>query len=230
VPDWNRPGVICPGCGAQERHRALALYLDARGLPAPGTSLLHFAPEYCLEQRLRRIPRLSVVTTDLDPAIAEVAADITALPFGDGSFDAVLCSHVLEHVEDDRAAMRELVRVLRLGGWAVVMVPLDVERESTLEDPGVTEPRERERLFWQHDHVRLYAPDLEDRLTQAGFDVTADRFVDELPRGDIERYGLARGEIIFRCDKPRVQATGPALAAPPDEGGGVAVSRGRGTT
>ncbi len=171
--DWNRPGALCWRCGSHERHRALWLYLELHpDLLGGASSLLHFAPEWCLEHRLRAIPGLRYVTADLVPGAADLALDITRLELEDGAFEAILCSHVLEHVEDDRAAMGELHRVLARGGWAIVMVPLDLDRSETYENPSVRTPEARELEFWQSDHVRLYAPDIALRLGAAGFDVT----------------------------------------------------------
>lgn len=203
MADWNRPNAVCPGCGSHERHRALWLYL-ARALDGIGEpfDLLHFAPEYALRGRLEARPELRYVTADLEDEGVDVAADITRLPFEDGSFDGILCSHVLEHVEDDRAAMAELWRVLRPGGWAAVLVPLDLERTETLEDPRVVTPEQRERAYWQHDHVRLYAPDIADRLQEAGFEVDPVRIADTLADGAVRRHGILPGEVVFRCNRP----------------------------
>ena len=118
---------------------------------------------------------LRYVTADLEPGLGELQLDVTRIALPDGAFDAILCSHVLEHVPDDRAAMRELRRVLAPGGWLIVMVPLDHTRAETYEDPAITSPAERERAFLQHDHVRLYAPDIAGRLEEAGLEVTRHR-------------------------------------------------------
>jgi SAM-dependent methyltransferase len=199
APDWNRPDAICSGCGAHERHRALAIYLRERTeLGERPLRLLHFAPEHALDQVLDRLPELERVTADLEPG-ADLRIDITQIALDDASFDAIICSHVLEHVEDDRAAMRELHRVLRPGGFALVLVPLDLERPATLEDPSVTTAAERVAAYWQDDHVRLYGMDIADRLADAGFNVIVERLADELPAERVKRYGLVQGDVIFRC-------------------------------
>jgi predicted SAM-dependent methyltransferase len=202
--DWNRPNAICWRCGSHERHRALWLYLDRLHpeLLAGAEELLHFAPEWCLEHRLRQIPGLSYRTADLDPAVGELQLDITDMNLPDDSFDAILCSHVLEHVEDDGAAMRELQRVLKPGGWVIVMVPLDINRTRTYENASITAPADREREFWQFDHVRLYAPDIADRLDAAGFEVTTERVARELGRAAAERHRLLESDYLFLCRKP----------------------------
>jgi SAM-dependent methyltransferase len=199
--DWNRPNAICWRCGSHERHRLLWLYLERHPQLLAAGSLLHFAPEWCLEQRLRRISGLRYVTADLDPAKGELQVDITHLTLPHGSFGAILCSHVLEHVDDDRAAMRELFRVLAPGGWAIVMVPLDVGRETTYEDASIITPADRERVFGQWDHVRLYAPDIVDRLGEAGFDVAREQFACTLGPELAARYGCIDEDEVFLCRK-----------------------------
>lgn len=129
--------------------------------------MLHFAPERVLRERLARIRDVMYVGVDLSP-ISDVQTDITALPFKSGEFECVICSHVLEHVEDDRAALREIRRVMRPGGMALIVVPMHPTR-PTHEDPTVTSPQERLRLFGQSDHVRAYGTDVHARVEQAGF-------------------------------------------------------------
>jgi len=197
APDRGRGNALCPGCGSHERHRAQWLYLDrVLDLGIEPVRLLHFAPEYALRGLIEQRRAVDYVTADLDPAGVDVAADITALPFGDGEFDAIVCSHVLEHVDDDRAAMAELARVLGPGGWLVVMVPLDLGREATHEDPSITAPADREREYLQHDHVRLYSLDIMERLAGAGLTVTPQRMDERFPAA---RYGLIPSDVIFHC-------------------------------
>lgn len=197
-----RENARCPVCGARERHRLQWLYLRNRtDLFVRPQRVLHFAPEPSFRGRLSRADNLWYVTTDLSETDVALNTDITALPFPAGTFDVILCNHVLEHVPDDGAALRELFRVLRDGGWAVVQVPMDSNRASTFEDPSVREPSERLRLFGQADHVRVYGRDYIDRVEAAGFRVDSNRFVDELPRGLVEMHGLSR-ESIFIARKP----------------------------
>ncbi len=192
----SRPGSrdrgVCPHCGSRQRHRHLWLWLERHTalLDPTGTErLLHFAPEAGLERRLRAALGLRYVTADLEPGRADLVLDLTALDLPDASFDVVLCVHVLEHVPDDAAALRELRRVLRPGGWGVVQVP--ILRDETDEDPGVTDPEERLRRFGQADHVRMYGRDFADRLRAAGFELDVVRFRDELAPRERRRYGLA---------------------------------------
>lgn len=204
--DPNNP--ICPRCGAQARHRALWLYLHERTnlFDGKGLSVLHFAPEHALGRRLASTRGIRYVSADLDAPEAMEHFDITDIPHEDDNWDVILCIHVLEHVEDDRKAMRELHRILKPDGWALVLVPLDLERADTYEDPSITKPAERERAFWQSDHLRLYGRDLPDRLREAGFDVTVDQWVRGLDPAAIQRYGLFPLEDMYVCRKGSTSA------------------------
>ena len=198
--DWNRPDALCWRCGSHERHRAQWLLFERRPeLLGDATRLLHFAPEWCLRRRLAAHGGFAYVTGDLDPAGVDLRLYVTRLELADGAFDAVICSHVLEHVPDDAAAMRELRRITRPGGWCLVLVPLDVERAATHEDPAVVDPEDRLREFRQPDHVRLYAPDIEQRLTGAGFAVEVIRPTRDFPPDVARRARLLDSDWLFLC-------------------------------
>jgi SAM-dependent methyltransferase len=209
--DWNRPDALCWRCGSHERHRAQWLLLKYRPNLLAGTrSLLHFAPEWALRHRLERFDGLRYVTADLEEPNVDLRLDITAIELPDASFDAVICSHVLEHVEEDTAAMHELRRIIAPGGWCLVMVPLDIGRERTYEDPTIMAPDERERAFWQDDHLRLYAPDIGDRLAAAGFAVERIRPFEEFGTEVARRCRLLEADYMWlcrpaqgRCRRPR---------------------------
>ena len=197
---WNRPDALCWRCGSQERHRAQWLVLERRPhLLSGARSLLHFSPEWCLRRRLEVLPGLRYVTADLDPHGVDLQLDVTQLHLPDDAFDAVICSHVLEHVPEDAAAMAELRRITAPGGIALVMVPLALDRDRTYEDAAITDPPAREREFLQHDHVRLYAPDIADRLRAAGFDVEVVDLHSELGAAEAARYRLLASDLIFLC-------------------------------
>jgi ubiquinone/menaquinone biosynthesis C-methylase UbiE len=135
--------------------------------------------------------------------------DLTSIPLPAEQFDIIYCSHVFEHIPDDRQAMRELYRVLRKGGWAILQVP--VLRDTTFEDPSVTSPAERLRLFGQEDHVRVYGKDYRDRLAAVGFHVTVDDFAATFPAAKRRYFGLMEGEAVHFCRKlPPMRKAGPS--------------------
>ncbi len=191
-------GGICPRCRSHPRHRAIALLL-ARG-DLPGRRLLHFAPEPLFDPVFDRLPGIERTTADLY-APADLKLDITGMDLPDGAFDLILCSHVLEHVPDDRAAMSELRRVLAPGGLCLVLTPYRADR-ATYENPAVTSPLGRMVAFGQQDHVRIYGTDLADRLREAGFDVE-DRTPAELfDASVVSRSELDPDEHLFLCTAP----------------------------
>ena len=196
--DWNRPNALCWRCGSHERHRAQWLLFEHRPeLIGEISTLLHFAPEYALRRRLERLPAVRYVTADLlDPAV-DLQLDLRNLELPDQSFDGVLCSHVLEHIDDDRLAMRELRRITRR--WCLVAVPLDLNRARTYEDPTIQSPEDRVRAFWQDDHVRLYAPDIEQRLSEAGFRVERVEPLRAFGSEALERYRLLEADYLWLC-------------------------------
>jgi len=198
----RRPEARCPICGSLERHRLAWLYFKQRTDLFDGRfkRFLHVAPEPRLSRMLVKIPNIEYVSGDLSAGDALVRLDVTDIAFPAGRFDVVYCSHVLEHVVDDRRAMRELGRVLKPGGWAILQVP--IKGDTTIEDPSVVTPAERERVFGQRDHVRIYGRDYADRLAEAGFAVTVDGFARGLPPVKARYFGLDREEDIYVCGKP----------------------------
>ncbi|HET7460135.1 MAG TPA: methyltransferase domain-containing protein [Longimicrobium sp.] len=194
----RREHALCPGCHSLERHRLLWRYLHERTeLFSRPHRLLHFAPERCLERRLGRAPTVDYVTADLQRGRAMLQLDITRQALPDASFDAVLAVDVLEHIEDDRAALRELRRVLRPGGWALLRVPLDTTRAETLQDPAIRTPEDRAREYWHPDHLRLYGRDFPDRLREAGFTVREDDFAFHLAPDQTRRQGIVPETIYL---------------------------------
>ncbi|MEM1259282.1 MAG: methyltransferase domain-containing protein [Bacteroidota bacterium] len=192
-----RENVLSPSTLSLERHRLLWLFLkEHTHFFNDDLKVLHFAPEQAFYKRFREQPNLEYVTTDLNSPLADVTADICNLPFEDGSFDVILCNHVLEHIPEDQKAMKELFRVLKQGGWGVFQIPQDLNRKKTFEDNSITDKKERAKIFGQYDHVRIYGRDYFDRLRQVGFQVKEIDLTRKLSLEEIEKYRLAKGEII----------------------------------
>lgn len=215
VPGGRR-NAICPRCGARERQRLLWLYLTREtDLFQRPQAVLHFAPEPMLAHRLASVHGGRYVSADVAPRTAMERIDITDIPKPDGCFDVVICSHVLEHVPDDLRAMREVHRVLKSDGVAILQHPIDYARDRTYEDADIVEASARLEAFRQADHVRVYGRDFGDRLNAAGFECQAVRYRRVLPRNDVELYGLVssasdderpidldtftRGDDIYLC-------------------------------
>ena len=197
-----RNNVLSPSTYSLERHRLLWLYLkNETSFFKAKLKVLHFAPESALMNQFKKLKNLSYDTIDLNSPIADIKADICDLPFLDNSYDFILCNHVLEHIVDDNKAIRELYRVLKKNGIGIFQVPIDYNRDTTFEDFSVTNKKERNKLFGQYDHVRIYGLDFFERLQKAGFSVERCEYTSKLSKEDIIKFCLPKKEIIPICRK-----------------------------
>lgn len=188
----------CPRCICSPRHRMLWLFLTNEAGIDPGTRVLHVGPNFGMRRTLSRAVT-DYCSVDIDSPLADEHLDVTDLPDRFGPFDLIVCSHVLEHVDADRQAMREFHTVLAPDGIALLQVPVSRERATTYTDPTVTTPEERERVYGHDDHRRIYGRDYPDRLREAGFTVDVRDYVSSLPRERRARFGLPDERPIYVC-------------------------------
>ena len=195
----TRENALCPNCLSLERHRLIWLYLqDRTDFFKNKKSILHIAPEACYLQRFEKIHGEQYITADIESPLAKVKMDIHQIPFPENQFDVILCNHVLEHVRDDLQAMREIHRVLKPGGFAILQIPFfNPVPDQTFEDDSIIDKREREKIFGQDDHVRKYGKDYATRIAQSGLIAVQDEYVNSLPDETRKKFGLAKGEIIY---------------------------------
>ena len=198
----QRENVLSPSTLSLERHRLLWLYLkNDTTFFTNNLKVLHFAPEQAFYKRFRKLKNLDYTTTDLNSPLADVKADICNLPFEDNTYDFILCNHVLEHIPDDIKAMKELFRVLKPGGTAILQIPQDLNREKTFADNSITSKEERARIFGQYDHVRVYGRDYFETLRSIGFKVQEINYASKLAPTEIDRYRISSEEIMPVCIK-----------------------------
>lgn len=221
----QRNNVLSPSTLSLERHRLLWLYLNEKtdffqselisdsskseskhiklrdAETNSALKVLHFAPEQAFYKLFRKQKNIDYTTTDLFSPLADVKADICDLPFKDNQYDVILCNHVLEHIPDDTKAMQELYRVLKPGGMAILQIPQDLSRATTFADDSITDQKERAKIFGQYDHVRIYGRDYFDKLRSIGFKVIEEDYTNEISPELVEKYCLAKGEIIPVCFK-----------------------------
>ncbi len=197
----------CPFCRSHDRERHLILFFEKLGFwdRLAGAAILHFAPEKRLAIRIEACRPARYVKGDLVPAREGVEKmDVTAIPYAADTFDWVLCNHVLEHVPDDARALREIYRVLKPGGTAILQTPYASGLAKTLEDAAEIDTDEKRVEFYgQEDHIRLYGRDLFDRIRAAGFALELKRHDECLPDVDAQRFGVNRDEPLFLCVKPK---------------------------
>jgi SAM-dependent methyltransferase len=190
-----RPNALCPNCLSLERHRLIWLYLKEKtNFFSAKLNVLHIAPEPCFMKPFEKQHGEGYITADIESPLAKVKMDIHNIPFGESHFDVVLCNHVLEHVQDDIKAMREIHRVLKPGGYAIMQVPFfSPIPEVTFEDVSITDPRAREKAFGQDDHVRKFGKDYAKRIERSGLRAEESDFAKSLS----DKFGLQRAEIIY---------------------------------
>ncbi len=194
-----RKNALCPNCLSLERHRLLWLYLMREtDFFVRTQKILHLAPEYCFIRRFRKVHKADYVTADLESPLADVHCNVQQMPFQDNSFDVVICNHLLEHVDNDFEALSEIFRVLKSGGYAVLLSPVNRQREITYEDATITSPEERSKHFGQKDHLREYGLDYPQRIESIGFKVYQEDYLTQINHS--EKYGLI-SEILYIAKK-----------------------------
>ncbi|MFQ3213421.1 MAG: SAM-dependent methyltransferase [Marivirga sp.] len=198
-----RPNALCPDTLSLERHRLIWLYLKNKtNFFTAKLKMLHVAPEQCFMEYFEELHGDNYITADIESPLAKVKMDIHDIPFPENTFDVTFCNHVMEHVHDDLRAMRELYRVLKPGGWGIIQVPFFPPiPDKTFEDNSITDPKVREKIFGQDDHVRLYGHDYPERLRTAGFTVKEENYIHEIPQEWIQKFALPKNEIIYLVKK-----------------------------
>ena len=206
-----RPNSRCPRCGSLERYRLLYLYLKNRTtFFSENLKVLDIGPTYCFSKLCRLLSNIEYISIDISSPIALYKMNVTDIRFEDSTFDCLICYHVLEHVKDDALAMRELFRVLKPGGWALIQVPIDINRAKTFEDDTVSE-KDYLTIYGQSDHVRIYGLDFKHKLESVGFRVRVYPYMGQLSDETIRKYGLGNScyslklyttcEDIYFCSK-----------------------------
>ncbi|MBN1597070.1 MAG: class I SAM-dependent methyltransferase [Bacteroidales bacterium] len=198
-----RNSVLCPKCLSLERHRMVWLYLKNRtSFFTDPLKVLHVAPEQCFEERFKKLDNLDYITADIESPLADYKCDVQHLPFHNDIFDVVICNHVLEHVDDDAKAMSEILRVMKPGAFAILLVPLSFKLEKTFEDPSITSAKDRTKYYKQYDHKRLYGLDYPEMLRMAGFEIPESNYLEELSIEERTRYCLPPKEFMYGYKKP----------------------------
>jgi len=195
----SRDNALCTKCLSLERHRLLYIYLfEKSDLLKKVINVLHIAPEECLIKKFKENKNINYTSADLESPLADIKMDIHKMPFDNNSFDFVLCNHVLEHVENDLQALKEIKRVLRKGGKGIVQVPFYFPiPEETKEDKKIISKKEREIIYGQSDHVRKYGKDYKKRLESSGFKVTVTLPSEFLAKSEIDLYRISKSEEIY---------------------------------
>lgn len=204
IPPGRRKGG-CYKCGSIDRERLIYLFLKQKLQIFDGRKnlkILHIAPEKNVAEIILRSGFEEYVCGDLFAEGYTYPSwvrnmNVLDIPFGDNTFDLVLCNHVFEHIPNDTDAMKEILRVLKPGGKAMMQIPLSLILRETYEDCSIVKPEDRIRSFGHFDHVRIYGQDYPGRLEKAGFIVSRFNVSKEF-----SKYGVIPEEDIFIGEKP----------------------------
>ena len=199
----HRENVLCPYDLTLERHRAIWLYLNRKTdfFTKPDLTMMHIAPEQCFLDKFKKQENLKYTTGDLVSPIADLHFDLHDIPLEDNQYEVIFCNHVMEHVKNDLQCMKELYRIMKPGGWGIMQVPIDASRNETYEDWSITSPEEREKHFWQKDHVRLYGLNYPNRLEEAGFRVDVVDLSELMPEEEFVKYRIPKTELVYVVNK-----------------------------
>lgn len=202
VSGQSLAAYACPRCLSNNRERALYFFIRKQEGLLTSKRILHFAPERNLYPLISSADYVEYVCGDLDTKNYSHLSrkieriDVTDIAYPDESFDIVICNHVLEHIPDDARAMKEILRVLRKSGMAILMVPVGTNLQDTYEDPSKVTEEERAVAFGQYDHVRVYAEkNYMERLKSAGFE--ADAHTLDMDTEETRKYGINPREKIY---------------------------------
>jgi len=191
--------AVCPRCYSHPRHRSYAISIKdtLTRFTCSEIKVLHFSPEAQITEALCADARVNYLSVDIDHRKAMRKEDIRKLSFKDNSFDFIVCMHVFEHIDEDKQAMREIHRVLKPSGVALLDVPIDSTRADTYEDSSVITPEARTQEFLQWDHLRLYGRNYPDVLAAEGFRVEIKDVIKSLGRDFVEAHGLEASSNYF---------------------------------
>lgn len=198
--------AVCPACHSADRERLVFLFFRDHYFAEnkdKHIKLLHIAPESNLSKYLMKHPNVEYTAGDkrcegyLYPDYVRDIDIMDLHDIADNTYDVVICNHVLEHVPDDIVAMKELRRIIKPDGIAILQVPYALKLEKTFEDKTIVTPDGRFEAYGQSDHVRLYGMDYKDRLERAGFRVK----ISEISKDYPAKYGLNCNENLFVCYK-----------------------------
>ena len=206
---YKRANALCINCLSLERHRLIWLFLkNETNLFSSDKKLklLHVSPESCFFKVFKKKSNIIYFPVDkfekgYKYPKGTKRMDIKSIKEESNVFDVIICNHVFEHITDDKKAISELYRVLKVDGWAILQVPIEDDLEKTYEDETISSPKEREIAFGQVDHVRLYGKDYHKRLENAGFKVSSILYTDKFSKAEIFKFGLPNHRKIYLCKK-----------------------------
>jgi len=187
--------ITCSYCLSESKQRLISQYL--RKYNFTDKTILHFAPEDCMIKFINKNKIYNkYILADINPTKEINKVDITDTEFQNNTFDLIICSHVLEHV-DEKKAIRELKRIIKINGFILLLFPIIDSWEKTYRNDNIKNDYDRERHFLQHDHLQLFGREIERELSDDNFSLKK-----ITPFGqECVKYGITQGESLFVLEK-----------------------------
>lgn len=195
--------------GARERHRFIWHYLkyETELFTKKEIQLLHISPEFCFYEKLKNQTNITYFPVDkfepgYDYQNLTRNFDLLDENLKAEQYDFIICNHVLEHITDDKTAIKNLYKILKFGGTAIISVPILADNKPTYEDNSITTPKERKKHFGQWDHVRYYGTDISERFQEAGFEVNPINSFVYFKESERVKFGVPTESWLFHLTKP----------------------------
>lgn len=198
-----RYNAECPNCGSLERTRVLLEFMrNETDLFSKSNRLLHIAPEDTLKKIFKQTTSLHYVNGDINENFADEVIDITSINYAENTFDYIICSHVLGHIPNEKLAIDELFRVLKIGGMAFIQTPIHFTN-NTFENPEFKTENDRLINYGEKDLLRLHGQDFEDRLRRENIIVEKIDYRNKIDNDLAKKLSVGNGyrELIFLCKK-----------------------------
>lgn len=196
----HRENCICPTCGSSDRNRWFMFVLSNYTNIFEGRfRVLHFAPESNVSERIMSNPNCDYYSVDIQAGRAMHVVDILDIPYRDSFFDYVILNHVMEHISNESVAMKEIQRVLKIGGKMIISFPICTNID-TFEDNNISSSEDRLKYYGQDDHVRLYGRDYKARMEKYGWQVDVYTPQEKCSRKELDKYGFIYDDVIMICE------------------------------
>ena len=197
----NRDNARCPGCNSLESTRNLWFYLSNEVLGKKNkNNFLYFSPESVLLEKLKNF-NIILDEKQLEYFDRLEKNDYEKLP--GSQYDVIIFSHLLQYIKDEQTILGELKRLLRPGGFVIIITHINWEMDRTYENPVTDEDKDRLHLYFEPGLQRVYGSDFQKKLIKAGFVVETIDYAYQLGSVAREYYRLGDGtrEMIFKCKK-----------------------------
>ena len=203
ISSGKRENCICPNCFSKDRERFLYIffsYFQSKSFINKNSSILHFSPEKSLRNYFFKNDFKNYKTADFFDEKANYKIDLENYANHNQKYDLIICNHVLEHIHNDKVALKNINNLLNEKGYAILLTPFSKLIEEDIY-MGMSLSYEKQLEYYgQEDHVRIYSQkNLISKIENAGFNLKLMK-LDEFSSIK-KKMGLINEERIFLAQK-----------------------------